>query len=196
MANAPDVFDLDAARTERARTRAARREGRGDTQRIRFGGQEIAVLAAEFPLDVLEPFTDVNVDLALLVRQAIDLASAEGASAQLSTLDMIVSVLAANPNLPREVLDAIRECGRRLLGEDGYNAFVGQRPTPWDVAALAKNLMDWYGVSLGESSSPSALSSAGATSKPTSEATTTSAPTVLGNGSGNLGSSESASFPV
>lgn len=186
-----DVLDLDEERIERARVRAARRAGRGDRLLIRSKGVDIAVVEAEFPLDVLAPFVDVNVDLALLVRQAIDLAQAEGATQQLGTLDMIVSVLAANPQLPQEVIDAAREAARRLLGEAGYETLLAQRPTPWDIAALIRRLLGWYGVSLGESSSPSTDSGGGATSKPTSPVTTAaSMSTGPGFGPGTPGSSE------
>jgi hypothetical protein len=164
----PDVFDMDVSRIERLRVRAARREGRGETLVIRFGGEPIAEIGAEFPLDVLEPFADVNLDLALLIRQAIDLSQAEDQTAQLSTLDMLVSVLAANPQLPREFIGAVQEAGRRLLGVDGYAKLVAQRPSPWDVAALLKHLMNWHGVSLGESSSSSTPSAGGGTLKPIS----------------------------
>jgi hypothetical protein len=166
-----DVFDLDAARIERQRLHAARREGRGATRTVRFGGRPIAVLGPEFPLDVLEPFANVNVDLALLIRNAINAARSEDQAEQLDTLDMIVSVLALNPNLPREVLEAVKQSGRRLLGDAGYEALVAGRPTPWDIGALIKNLMGWYGVSLGESSSSSTPSGGGRTSRPTSRTT-------------------------
>jgi hypothetical protein len=189
----PEVFDLDAARIERARLRAARREGRGDTQPIRFGGRIIATLEAEFPLDTLEPFADVDLDLALLVRQAIDMAQAENTDQQLSTLDMIVSVLAANPNLPREVLEAIKEAGRRLLGESGYAALVQGRPTPWDIGALVKNLFSWYGVSLGESSPSSTPSAGGRTLKPISDVIAGgSTPAATGDGPATPNSEVSA----
>lgn len=165
------VLDLDAARQERAAARAAARAGRGETLPIRFGGRTITELAAEFPLDVLEPFTDVNLDVALLVRQALDLMQAESGDQQRSTMDMIVSVLAANPDLPREVLEAAREAGRRLLTPQGYDAFMAARPTPWDFGALGRALLEWYGVSVGDFSSPSTPSDDGGTSKPTSPAT-------------------------
>lgn len=202
----PDVFDMDTARVERARTRAARREGRGDTLVIRFGGQDIAELGAEFPLDVLEPFSDINLDLALLIRQAIDLMNAEDQGSQFATIDMIVSVLAANPKLPTEVIAAVKEAGRRLLsedgedrqdGEDGYAKFVERRPTPWDVAALVRHLMNWYGVTLGDFSSPSTPSVDGGTSKPISNATTTvSTPAGPGGAQVTPASSASAASPL
>jgi hypothetical protein len=196
-ATPPQVADLDADRRERAAARAAARAGRGETLPIRFGGQTIAVIGAEFPLDVLEPFADVNLDIALLVRQAIDLAQAESGDQQLSTLDMIVSVLASNPNLPREVLAAGKEAGKRLLSEEGYSGFMGQRPTPWDFAALGRHLLSWWGVNLGELSSSSTPSGDGRTSNPTSPATTpASTPTPPGPAQVPPASSEYAVSPL
>lgn len=167
--------DLDAKRLERARQRAARQEARGETLPIVLGGQQIATLGAEFPLDVLEPLSDINLDIALLFQQAVSAANAEGDNA--ASMELIVNILAANPDLPREFIAAVKEIGKRLLGEDGYARFVAARPTPWDVAALASVLFTWYGVSLGESSrSSAAVSSSGATSNTISGTTSGSTP--------------------
>lgn len=196
MDTTPNVLDLDAMRAERARVRAARREGRGETLPIRFGGHQIAELDAEFPLDTLEPLQDVNLDLALLIRQAIDLVAADSQRAQMATVDTIVSVLASNPDLPAEVINAVKEMGRRLFGADGYDMFTTQRPTPWDVGALITGLFAWYGVSLGESSSPSTPSVDGGTSKPTSNGTTSSMPEPSGGDPAPRDSSGSAVSPI
>jgi hypothetical protein len=196
MTVTPGVLDLDAAREQRARLRASRQEGRGDTLPIRFGGKQIAELGAEFPLDVLEPLQHVNLDLALLIRQAIDLTAAENQDAQMATLDTIVSVLASNPDLPREVIDAVKEMGRRLLTEEGYAQFIAQRPTPWDMGALVSHLLSWYGVNLGDFSSPSTPSTGGATSKPISDITTNSTSAPSGDGQTSPGSLASATSPI
>jgi hypothetical protein len=187
-----EVFDLSSARADRARARAARREGRGDTLKICFGGEEIAEIGAEFPLDVLSPLQDVNLDLALLVRQALDLMNAEGTEEQVAVVSFIVDVLAANPSLPTELITAIGEMGKRLLGPEGYAAFLAQRPTPWDIAALATHLMNWYGVSLGESSGSSTPVTGGGTSNPTSNPTSESTPEISGGIPATPDSSESA----
>lgn len=166
---ATPLGDLDVKRLERARARAARQEARGDTLPITLGGQVIATLGAEFPLDVLEPLADINLDIALLMQQAV---AAAQASDNAANVDLIVNILAANPDLPREFLAAVKEIGRRLLGDGGYAAFVAARPSPWDVGALASVLLQWYGVSLGESSGSSdASSTSGVTSNTTSGST-------------------------
>lgn len=182
--------DLDAKRLERARMRAARQEARGETLPIVLGGQTIATLGAEFPLDVLEPLSHINLDIALLVQQAV--AAAQG-SDNSANVELIVNILAANPDLPREFIAAVKEIGKRLLGEDGYSAFVAARPTPWDVAALASVLFSWYGVTLGESSGSSVASSTdGATSNTISGPSGASTPATAGDGPEIPASSASA----
>lgn len=180
MTSAPRELDLDAARRERAAARAAQHEERGETLPVRFGGGVIAILPAEFPLDVLSPLQDVNVDLALLVRQAMDVINAGDRGQQTASLGMLVDVLAANPNLPAELLGAIKKMGEKLLGAEGYAMFLEQRPTPWDIGALVTNISSWYGVSLGESSSPSESSTGGATSPSTSSPALDSTHAVYG----------------
>lgn len=178
---ATPLGDLDAKRLDRARARAARKEARGETLPIVLGGQVIATLGAEFPLDVLEPLADINLDIALLLQQAVAAAQATDNAAN---VDLIVNILAANPDLPREFLAAVKEIGRRLLGDGGYAAFVAARPSPWDVAALASTLFSWYGVSLGESSGSSDAVSEGngVTSNTISGPTGVSTPATSGVG--------------
>jgi hypothetical protein len=165
---------------ERARARAAKQEARGETLPIILGGRTIATLGAEFPLDVLEPLADINLDIALLFQQAVSAANAEGDNA--ASIELIVNILAANPDLPREFIAAVKEIGRRLLGEDGYSAFVAARPTPWDVAALASVLFTWYGVSLGEQSRSSAAASGSGETSNTISGPTVSASTPATSG--------------
>lgn len=176
-----DTIDLGARRRARAAARAAKREARGETLEVRDGEQLIAVLGPEFPLDTIEPLVDVNLDIALVVEQVVRVASADSAQQQMASLDLIAQILAANPNLFRELIGAVKEMGRRLFGEQGYAAFVATRPTPWDVVDLCKDLMGWYGVSLGESSPASTSSSDGEISRPTSSSITSSTPEPSGD---------------
>ncbi|HEY1668510.1 MAG TPA: hypothetical protein VGG54_22695 [Trebonia sp.] len=176
-------LDLDAARADRARARAARQEGRGETLPIVIEGATITELPSEFPLTVLEPLTGVDVDLALIIRSVIQAAKANARDQQLAAAELLVNVLAANPQLFAQIIEAAKEMGRRLLGADGYAALVAWGPSWWDVADLAKGLMAWYGMSLGESS-PSTRPSAegsGETSAPISSPVTGSTPADAGN---------------
>jgi hypothetical protein len=190
----PEVFDLADARVQRAKTRAAAREGKGDLLDLRFGGESIAVLGAELPLDVLAPLKEINLDIALLVRQAMEAANAETAQAHVIALGL--DILAANPSLPAEMIDAVQEMGRRLFGEEGYQAFVGCRPSREDVTALFRYLMNWYGVSLGEFSGSSTESTDGETSNPTSSTTTEPTPAASGGPHQIPGSSASDGSPT
>ena len=187
-----EVFDIADARAERVKAKAARREGRGDVLVVRFGGVQIAELGPEFPLDVLEPLQSVNLDLALLVRQALEAAAAKSGREQVELLLLITDMLAANPDLPKEVIEAVKEMTRRLFGKDGYAALVQARPTPWDVSAIFSRLMGWYGLSLGESSGSSTPASGGETSKPISSTGTGSTPETPGETPPTPASSESA----
>lgn len=168
------VLDLDAGRAERAKARAARNEARGDTLPIRLGGKVVATLPAEFAIDVLTPLTELDVDLAFVIKAVTQAAGAVERDEQVAGMNLLVNVLAANPALPSGILNAVQDIGKRLLGEDGYAALVAWRPSREDIAALAKGILSWYGVSLGEAS-PSPTSSAasgGETSKPISSAST------------------------
>lgn len=191
----PEVFDITSKRAERAKSRAAKREGRGETLEVRFEGDYIAMLQAEFPVDVLAPLQDINLDLALLVRQVVELSATTDATERATLLGTVVDVLAANPDLPAEVIEAIKEMGRRLFGEDGYAMLVSKRPTPWDLGSLATYLMNWFGISLGESSGSSTSSTDGVTSNSTSK-DSVSTPETSGGSPAIPASSESDVSPA
>ncbi len=161
-------LDLDAART-------GRREGGKKVPSLRISGTRYE-LPVELPVDVLAPLTEVNMDVSLLIRQVLDArneAVENGAAANEAILDAVVNMLIANPNLPTELVDAVKTMASRLLGDEGYAALVAYRPTVGDLGAIAKHLGRQYGVGLGEAS-PSSDSSegTGTTSNPTSPAST------------------------
>jgi hypothetical protein len=165
-----DILDLDADRERRA----AEREGGNKGLPIRMGGRVVATLPPEFPMDVIEPLRAVDQDLALLLRQAMMMA--QGGDT-LNATGLVIDLLAANPNLPSIFLDTIRECGTRLLGEEGIEALIEYRPSKDDLAALAKGVSRYYGFSLGEASPSSTSPEAGGeTSSATSSESTDSTP--------------------
>lgn len=172
MAGDELVLDLDADRERRA----AEREGKDAGLPIRMGGQIVATLPPEFPLDVIEPLRAIDQELALLLRQAMQMAQGEDA---MNATALVIDLLAASPNLPSTLIDTLRESGVRLLGEDGLTAFVEYRPTAKDVAVLVKGVAGYYGFSLGEAS-PSSTSPEpdGQTLSATSSGTTDSTPEV------------------
>jgi hypothetical protein len=165
MATTPTTtFDLD----DDARTRAAAREGRGDSVTFRFRGETYA-LPVELPIDVLEPVRTLDIG-ALLVAIVPD----EKGEVSVSE---ILSLLIRNPTLPTDVTTAIGEAMRRLFGEDQYARFWAARPSVHDLRALAQKLGSAYGVSLGESTrSPDTSGAGGATLSQTSDATTALTP--------------------
>lgn len=176
------VLDLDAARAERAKARAARQEGRGDTLPIRFGGTTIAVLQSEFPISVLEPITAIDVDIAYVVRAAVQMTTGTAAEQRAAAVSLLADVLAANPTMPVQIINAAKEMGRRLLGQEGYDAFVGENPSREDAQALIQGILTWYGVSLGESSDSLPSLNGGETSNQTSSGTTDLTPAASGDG--------------
>lgn len=172
-----NVLDLDAARDARAQARA---EHTGPVE-LRFGGEVIAELPAELPVEVLEPLMSVDLDLAALAREALDAMNSSDADAQSKAVELVIDLIVANPRLPQDLIRAGQEMGRRLLTEDGYARFVARRPSLQDVNELAKQLVKRY-ARLGESLRSSTPAADGTTSKPISPTTTTvstSAPSGL-----------------
>jgi hypothetical protein len=182
------TLDLDAARAERAKARAARHEGRSDTLPVVFGGTTIATLAAEFPMSVLEPLTALNVDIAHIVRATVQMLTISEQEQRTASIALVVDVLAANPTLPNELIGAVKEMGRRVLGVDGYAAFVAQSPTWWDTRDLIQGLLSWFGVSLGESQPAPESSSDGETLNQTSNGTIPLTPAASGRNRAKRGS--------
>ena len=170
------AIDLDEERSRRA----SEREVKEESLPIRFGGQVVATVPTELPLDVLSPLRRMDSEITLILRSVMTLANASNEAKQRwDATELIVDVLAANPALPSTVIEVIEDMARRLFGDDGYEALVAQRPTRDDLAFLTRRLLNFYGLTLGESrpASPSSTeeeASGGETSKPTSLTTTAS----------------------
>lgn len=167
------MLDLDKARAERRQARqsdAAQHEARGETLPIMFGGVTIAELPAELPIDVLDPLRVVSEDIALLLRWGLRIAEQGGkVDAQREGIGLFLDLLSGNEKLPDDLVMVATGIARRLLGDEGYAAFIAQRPSREDVFALARGVIDWYGVGLGESlRSTDSSTSDGPTSRETS----------------------------
>jgi hypothetical protein len=163
-----DFLDLDADR----QSRAAAREGRGQGLPVRVGGETIAVLPAELPLDVLSPLREIDEDLALMLRSVMQATQGTGQTATEAT-NLVIDLLVANPHLPTKVLDTAVQISKNLLTDAGYERFMAARPSREDIAFVAKGVFRFYGLSLGEASASSDSSGdGGGTSKPTSPTTT------------------------
>lgn len=150
--------------------RAAKREARQQAPGVTIGGRRLD-LPIELPADVLEPLTTLNMDVSVLIRQALDARDTGGGdeASNLKLMGAVVDMIVVNPSLPRDLVEAVKEMGRRLFGGEGYTYLVAQRLTLPELGLIAKYVLGQYGVSLGESfGSSSSSAEAGTTSKPTS----------------------------
>lgn len=179
-------LDLDAAR----KVRAAEREGKKRDAPIILGGDTIAVLPVELPVDVLAPLRDLDGDITLIIREALSSVT-EGRNAkqtQIDTTALVIDLLASNPDLPVTFLDTVQKVARNLLTDEGMDRLVAQRPTVPDYTELIKGVFSFYGVTLGEASPSSGSSTDEArtdepvseTSSGTSSATSESTPDESG----------------
>lgn len=183
------VINLD----EQRKIRAAAREGKRQALPIHFGGEDITTLPVELPLDTFTPLRALDADLSMVLRQIIAAYRSRG-DERMNNVEMVVDILAANPDLPISVLNVIQEIAQTLLTDEGYTRLMAQRPTIDDIAYLGSAILDYYGVTLGESQAPSdSPSTAGTTSSATSSPTTTdSMPVESGATDTTPTSSESA----
>lgn len=165
------ALDLDAKRAERARARAARREGSDDPNvRVTFDGNEY-VLPPELPASVLDPLIDGDLDLVGLIKVAYDASRDQRRSADSRDRmeSMIWETLAGHPDLPVSVVRAIRDSLALLFGADQWAAFQASAPSLSDIGALIVGLVSEYGVGLGEAlRSANSSGTGGTTSNPTS----------------------------
>lgn len=171
-------LDLDAER----KRRAAQREGQKADQPIIVGGQTIAILPVELPIDVLAPIRDMDEDITLLLRSVVKAAQTESGRADAQAL--FLDLLAANPTLPQNLLDTIQKIARNLLTDAGYQALVAAHPTREDLAYLAGGIMKFYGLTLGESSPSSDSDTGGGTTSSTTSPTTSEGSTPDASGDG------------
>lgn len=209
----PAPTSTDGAFSEDAKTRGrlgahrrARWEAKGGPQPIYWPDDDTlcTVLPAELPIDVLEPLTSIDLDLALFFRQAMSLAIASqrgDAAGNLEAWGVVTDILVHSPNLPASVKAAAAEAAQRLLNQpgypDAYSQFCAGRPSPQDWVELFKLAVDRFGSGLGEllpppSASPESSGNGGTTSNTTSNAGTDSTPEVSGPSPDSPDSSGSA----
>lgn len=168
------VIDLDEERAQRAEKRSVK----ADRAPIRLGGEVVAYIPTELPMDVLAPLRDLDEEITLLLRSLMTMMNkSREEQERWDATSLIVDILAANPSLPTTIVDVIARMCQALFTEQGFTAFMAKRPTREDMTALAKRLLAFYGFTLGESrpSSPSSGeegTDGGTTSALTSPATT------------------------
>jgi hypothetical protein len=169
------LIDLNAERS----ARAAKREGAGENVRIPFGDAEY-LLPAELPATVVDHLLDPEVEIAQLIIAALRAFKDGTASDNAATV--IAQVLTERPDLPLGFVRAVLGAVEQLFGAEQWTAFQAQNPSAQDLLALIKGLIRVYGTGLGEAFGSSASStSAGTTSKPTSNVSTTLTPEASGD---------------
>lgn len=168
------ALDLDAKRAERARTRAARREGAdpGGVP-VKFDGKDY-LLPAELPASVLDPLIEGDLDLVGLIKVAYD--ASRDQKREKDSRDrmesMVWETLASHPDLPVSVVRAIRDSLALLFGPEQWAQFQSSNPSLADMSALIVGLVSEYGVGLGEAlRSANSSATGGTTSSPTSSGT-------------------------
>lgn len=188
-------FDLNARRAERLAARRAADEVADTPLMIQIGDAVIGPLPNELPIAVLNPILNVDVDLALIVQEAMTAASSKEAAAGQQMAELVVSLIVQNPRLPQDVVAAACQMGINLMGQDGWNDFCAARPSLQDITALVTALMGRY-ASLGEFLSSTEPSTGGQTSKTISGSSTESTPEVSSDTPATPTSSESAAPPL
>ena len=163
MTKAPGL-DLDAARRESAFP---------DGIPITFG-QKTFTLPVELPLDVIDTLVSDEFGLINLIKSLV-------ANGEKNIGKAVVDTFLSGVNIPKQVLDSVYELLAVLFGRDQWEEFRAQRPSLPDLGRLGGYLIEHYGVSLGEAfASLTSSVPGGATSKPTSPATTGSTPEPSG----------------
>jgi hypothetical protein len=178
------TFDLAARRLARqqARMASATREGTGEELRIDLGAGAVVAAPPELPLWVLQPFLAVSSDVATLLYQVVQLYQGEESGGD--SVRYGLALIAENAAMPQQLIDAVCEAARRLLGDDGYTALVEARLSINDVAELARALIEHYGVVPGESSASSASAGSGGQTSRTTSTTEVSPPATSGGDPG------------
>lgn len=168
-----EVIDLDLAREQRA----AQREGQSKGLPIKIGGEVIATLPVEMPINVFAPLSQIDEALMLLLHEAMKMGSGSDAAAKWEATDLVIGLLASTPRLPVQVIEVAKGIGENLLTPTGFAKFLAAEPSKEDIGELGKRILRFYGVSLGEAL-PSSDSSetGGGTSSTTSSENSTSTP--------------------
>lgn len=158
-----DLFtsiDLDADRARRAAEREAKGSPSGGVPII-LGGETVATLPVEVPVDVFAPIRGLDQELALIIDRSVK--AARGETSQQATTDLVIDLLITNPSLPSNAIDIATQITVNLIGQEGLDALMAHRPSGQDVAVLVKGVFRFYGLSLGESLPSSDSSTGGGT---------------------------------
>lgn len=156
---------------------AAKREARyPDGLPVVLGGQTF-MLPAELPAEVLDPLLSDRIDLAGIIAEFLG-----GKTDDQSFGDALVDLLSNRPDLPSDLIGAVKDVFAVAFGADQYAAFVGKSPSLQDYGRILKYALPLYGNTLGEAFASAASSeSDGQTPKPTSDSSAASTPATAGD---------------
>ncbi|TQF04055.1 hypothetical protein E6W39_19735 [Kitasatospora acidiphila] len=101
-----------------------------------LGGVQVAVIPAELRSEVWQPLIGIPY-LPLLLSKLVAAAQSKGEQ-QAEAAGLVVTVLGSESTLPADLVAAVAEMGRRLLGADGYEQLMAARPAHSDVVELAR----------------------------------------------------------
>lgn len=169
-----DAWDLDLDQE-----RVVRREGKGESLRVRNGGQ-VFDLPPELPLEALAPLEHLDVDFGVLLQEAM---GAETDDDRRKAGGVLVDMLLTRKDLPKQVIEAIKAMLAAIFGDEQWSRFAATKPSLQDFLALARGLFAAYGTTLGNAlGSTDSSASGGATSSATSNVNTDSTRGESGNG--------------
>jgi hypothetical protein len=140
---------------------------------------------AELPADALDPLLSDDLNLMGLLGEAMNSSGDIGTGA-------IVDLVFRNGNLPGQLIAAVKEIYKALLGEDEFEDFKAHKPSVPEYVRLTKALATIYAVDLGKLFGLGGSSASDSqTSSPTSPATTASTPDESGSDQDSPDSSDS-----
>lgn len=162
------AIDLNAARQKRAAKREAR--GAGGMIVVAIDGENF-VLPRELPASLLDKVVSEEFEIGRLL--AVALKNFMGGKNTAENSDVLTDTLEQIPTLPLALVNGILDMLAELFGAEQWARYKATGPSIEDNIELLKGLVAEYGVTLGELfASPASSTSAGATSNPTSPAST------------------------
>ena len=161
-------FDLIEKRQQRSGFIEAARGA--STYEITAGDDHIASLPPELPLSVLAPFRSLTSEAIFLASEVFGQMQ-DGKKGE-DIIPGVLRFLVGYPDLPDKILAVLREAAVNLLGEEGYDRLMGYNLSGPDVIDLIRDVVDWFGVEVGEASGSSDSSTDSGTTSTTTSAVT------------------------